>query len=670
MAPGSENTGNLQRGLDVNIGIGSLEDEMLNFLKTTDTSPRTARSEEVDGLKRDLTKYQVQNGELQEQLKKIKDLSRRALEDFEHYKQSMELEKVRYKEALFTIENLKRAQVNPEEFNSLQNGKAHLEKQLFELREDLMYTKQSKIQIEKQLEESRLTTQALEQQLSGFKSTAETENKTKQQISSFNSEIGKELKQLTQSKKDLETSLQSQLEKYARLQLQLTTIDTELVRVGKELEKEKADRKVDAEKIKALETQLAIAKKQTDGALKDKDDKHSELSSMKLKYELLIGDLHVKVSEIDKLKSDVKYEENLRVQAEKQMKTFQDLLKRRGENSTVASDVEIAKITLFSTIFEEQKAVLSAEIKALINEKSAVMSEIHDKVKEYEVVKFKQDDSKAPNRRMSILDSSLRSLSTNSESIPEIKSEPQELKIGKESSDNISVSSQNLSNEEKVKKIEKENWRDKASNIIKKTRNEEELQNENSLDIGRNKTIRMLGESARAKQLKNMTISKLKKQKEVLLFGGVLQERADFEGKHVPKIVVSCIKVVELKGLRTEGIYRRAGAMKEMKSMQDECEMGNPIDMANEFIDVLSVSSLLKAYFRDLKVPLIPYDVYEPCVFVVKEPKLTSEIIDRFKTSLRKLLPAHYNTLYYLIQHLQKYLITHLELPLLKIKIR
>ena len=654
-------------GLNLNVGIGSLEEDMLSFLKTTDRSPKTARTEDNESLRRDLSKSQNQVTELQEQLKKLKDLSRRAMEDFEHFKHSMEIERVRYKEALFTIESLKKTQFDNDELTNLQQTKIHLENQLLEMKDEVSYARQGKSLVERQLEESRSIAQAFEQQLAEVKNAAETQNKSKQQITSFNSEIGKELKQLTQAKKDLENSLQLQMDKYAKGQLQLGIMDTELIRIGKELEKEKIERRIECDKIKSLEISLTSSKKQLEIAMKEKDDKHGELTNMKLKYELLIGDLHVKVSEIEKLKSDVKYEENMRIQAEKQMKTFQDLLKRRGENSAIASDVEIAKIASYLSSLEEQKAGLGAEIKSLMEDKIALINENHDKVKDYEVVRFKQDDGLRKNKLSTFIDQSTPGISvTDSPTESKYDFLNFDQRSPKESSSidistTLNISGQNLSpsatTDDKIKKQDKENWRDKANNLIKKSRNEEDVNaNLPESEIGRGKTIRILGEgTVRAKQLKNLTIAKLKKQREVILFGGLLQERADFECKPVPKIVTACIKVVELKGLKTEGIYRRAGAMKEMKQMQDEWEQGIPVDMANEFMDVLSVSSLLKAYFRDLKVPLIPNDVYEVCVLIVKEPKLSDEHLNNFKISLKKLAPAHYNTLYYLIQHLQQY---------------
>ncbi len=612
--------------LNLKIGIGSLEEDMMSFLKTTDVSPKTMKSEENESLKRDLQKSQTQIHELQEQLKKLKELSRRALDDFEHYKHGMELEKIRYKESQFTIENLKRNQCGPEELQQLQETKSYLENQVNELKEEVMNTKESKSRLEKLLEESRAISNAYEQQINGIKNNFETENKSKQQLTSFNSEIGKELKQLTTAKKDLENSLSNQLEKLSRMQMQLSTMDNELIRVGNDLEKEKLDHRIDLEKLKVSENSLNSTKKLLDATTKEKEEKCNELSGLKLKYELLIGELHVKNSEIGKLKSDVKYEENMRMQLEKQVKNLQELLRKRAENSQIQSDIEINKILTFLKPFEDQKSSLEIDIKQLIEDKSAILSEIRDKVKEYEVVRFKQEEVKKP-----VIEAIVKPLPIDN--VVESNS-THDIKNSKESLDTSNL-----------------NWRDKANNMIKK-KIEDDI-DENS----KTKTIRMLGEGTmRAKQLRNLTMAKLKKNK-VVLFGGLLQERADFECRPVPKIVLSCIKTVDQKGLSTEGIYRRAGAMKEMRAMQDEWEAGNPIDMSNDMIDILSISSLLKAYFRDLKVPLIPNDVYDLTVYILKEPKLNDDILNTFKENLKKLPIAHYNTLYYLIQHLKRYFV-------------
>eukprot|EP00834_Sanchytrium_tribonematis_P000421 NODE_8_length_66115_cov_0.981823.p6 type:complete len:657 gc:universal NODE_8_length_66115_cov_0.981823:64155-62185(-) len=621
--------------LNMNINIGSLEEDMMSFLKTTEV-PKQSRNEEHEHAKKELQKSQALNIELQEQLKKLKDLSRKALEDFDHYKHSMELEKVRYREALYHLDELKKNSCTIEEFSELQQTKSYLEDQLQELKDELMLVRQSKIQVEKQLDESRQIIHSYELQLSGFKNTAESETKTKQQLSSFNSEIGKELKQLTQSKKDLEISLQIQLEKVSRLQMQLSTLDNEFIKVVKDLDKEREEHRFDLEKLRSLEINISGIKKQHEIIAKEKEDKSSDYNNLKLKYELLIGELHVKLSELEKQKSDSKYEENLRNQSEKQCKVLQEMLRKRAENGVIASDSEIAKLLSLLAPLEEQKNTLTSEIKSLIADKATILTEIREKVKEYEVCKFRQNE---------VVSTAKKSEKFQQPTSPESPREHDiDAKGSRESLENVSNS--NLAED----KGKKEFWRDKANNLIKKQKQDEDDQPQ---DINRAKTLRLMEGSLRAKQLKGLAIAKLKKQK-VVLFGGFLQERADFEGKPIPNIVTACLRVVDEKGLKTEGIYRRAGAMKEMKNMQDEWEQGNTIDMAHDLIDVLSVSSLLKAYFRDLKIPLISTDIYETTVYILKEPKPSDDSLIFFKNSIKKLLPSHYYTLYYLIQHLQR----------------
>ena len=96
----------------------------------------------------------------------------------------------------------------------------------------------------------------------------------------------------------------------------------------------------------------------------------------------------------------------------------------------------------------------------------------------------------------------------------------------------------------------------------------------------------------------------------VLMFGGDLELRIAFEGVKIPLVVQKCIQEVEFRGMDYEGIYRKSGGALQMRQIQDDFERGEDVQFDPE-LDICSVTSILKQYFRNLPNPLITYELYD-----------------------------------------------------------
>lgn len=94
------------------------------------------------------------------------------------------------------------------------------------------------------------------------------------------------------------------------------------------------------------------------------------------------------------------------------------------------------------------------------------------------------------------------------------------------------------------------------------------------------------------------------------LFGSELVDRADFERRQIPSVVTRCIEEVELRGMDSEGIYRKSGGNSQVKMIQEGFEKMEDFDISDPSIDIASVTSVLKQYFRKLPTPLLTFDVY------------------------------------------------------------
>ncbi|XP_008180035.1 N-chimaerin isoform X2 [Acyrthosiphon pisum] len=116
-----------------------------------------------------------------------------------------------------------------------------------------------------------------------------------------------------------------------------------------------------------------------------------------------------------------------------------------------------------------------------------------------------------------------------------------------------------------------------------------------------------------------------------------------------------CVEEIERRGMSVEGIYRVSGFQEEMDSLRlalDKDGKGTIMDdQAYENIHV--VASILKMYLRLLPIPLITYDVH-PLVIKALETQMSWERLAEVRAALKKLPPAHYNTLSYLMAHLYR----------------
>lgn len=140
----------------------------------------------------------------------------------------------------------------------------------------------------------------------------------------------------------------------------------------------------------------------------------------------------------------------------------------------------------------------------------------------------------------------------------------------------------------------------------------------------------------------------------VTMFGNDLTTQAVGEGRLVPQIVTSCIRVIESRALEFEGLYRKSGGAGEMKSLVEAFEIanaeGDTINIPN-FIDNSAITSVLKQYLRKLPIPLITFDNYEPFIGTSAIPNAAVRV-RAVKEVLRDLPECHYETVRAVFKHL------------------
>ncbi|OZJ04939.1 hypothetical protein BZG36_02644 [Bifiguratus adelaidae] len=134
------------------------------------------------------------------------------------------------------------------------------------------------------------------------------------------------------------------------------------------------------------------------------------------------------------------------------------------------------------------------------------------------------------------------------------------------------------------------------------------------------------------------------------VFGGYLTVPPDDD---IPAIVRACIQEVDKRGLTSVGIYRLSGPASTIQRLRSAYNHHDPdIDLSKEN-DINVVTGLLKLYFRELKQPLLTYELYEE---FIKASKIDDydERMYTLKHLIECLPQAHYDTSAHLFSHLAR----------------
>ncbi|XP_075049290.1 rho GTPase-activating protein 30 isoform X2 [Mixophyes fleayi] len=136
------------------------------------------------------------------------------------------------------------------------------------------------------------------------------------------------------------------------------------------------------------------------------------------------------------------------------------------------------------------------------------------------------------------------------------------------------------------------------------------------------------------------------------IFGCNLMEHLQLSGQEVPQVLKSCTEFVEEHGI-VDGIYRLCGIASNVQKLRQEFDMERPPDLnkSTYLQDVHCVSSLCKAYFRELPNPLLTYQLYDKFADAVAI-QLEEQRLIKIREVLKELPLPHYRTLEYLMKHL------------------
>ncbi|KAI4881682.1 hypothetical protein NFI96_031336 [Prochilodus magdalenae] len=138
------------------------------------------------------------------------------------------------------------------------------------------------------------------------------------------------------------------------------------------------------------------------------------------------------------------------------------------------------------------------------------------------------------------------------------------------------------------------------------------------------------------------------------VFGCDLLEHLAATHQEIPQVLRSCSEFIEEHGI-VDGIYRLSGVSSNTQKLRSEFDNEGTPDLYKDVYlqDIHCVSSLCKAYFRELPNPLLTYQLYDHFAEAVAV-QLEDERLVKIKEVLKELPPLHYKTLEFLMKHLLK----------------
>ncbi|XP_051852516.1 rho GTPase-activating protein 29 [Antechinus flavipes] len=153
------------------------------------------------------------------------------------------------------------------------------------------------------------------------------------------------------------------------------------------------------------------------------------------------------------------------------------------------------------------------------------------------------------------------------------------------------------------------------------------------------------------------------------LFGGEFALAAKNAPDGIPFIIKKCTSEIEKRALHVKGIYRMNGVKLRVEKLCQSFENGKDLVELSGLCEH-DISNVLKLYLRKLPEPLFLFHLYDELIDLAKESQNVNEdskqanseavdaelnkVLKKIKALLKKLPAANYNTIKYLIGHLNR----------------
>ncbi|XP_063422294.1 rho GTPase-activating protein 12-like isoform X5 [Mytilus trossulus] len=136
------------------------------------------------------------------------------------------------------------------------------------------------------------------------------------------------------------------------------------------------------------------------------------------------------------------------------------------------------------------------------------------------------------------------------------------------------------------------------------------------------------------------------------MFGGELKMICDREKAKIPKFVVKCVAAIEKRGLEHDGIYRISGNQATIQKLRCQVDQ-DKYDLDCKEWDVFTLTGALKLFFRELKEPLLTFNLFDKAVPALTRES-TAERLKIFRENIHSLPKCNFETFKCLCTHLLK----------------
>ncbi|XP_067268675.1 rho GTPase-activating protein 27 isoform X2 [Pseudorasbora parva] len=145
------------------------------------------------------------------------------------------------------------------------------------------------------------------------------------------------------------------------------------------------------------------------------------------------------------------------------------------------------------------------------------------------------------------------------------------------------------------------------------------------------------------------------------VFGCHLDTLYHRENTTVPKFMEKCIRSVEKRGLKIDGIYRVSGNLAVIQKLRYKADHEDELDLEDgQWEEIHVITGALKLFLRELPEPLFPFSFFERFIAAIQMSDY-SQKVSYIRDLVRNLPLPNHDTMEVLFRHLRK-VIEHGEL--------
>ncbi|XP_051571274.1 rho GTPase-activating protein 27-like [Myxocyprinus asiaticus] len=138
------------------------------------------------------------------------------------------------------------------------------------------------------------------------------------------------------------------------------------------------------------------------------------------------------------------------------------------------------------------------------------------------------------------------------------------------------------------------------------------------------------------------------------VFGCHLDTLCHRENATVPKFVEKCIRSVEKRGLKIDGIYRVSGNLAVIQKLRYKADHEEDLDLEDgQWEEIHVITGALKLFLRELPEPLFPYSFFDGFIAAIKMSDYKQKV-SYMRDLVRNLPLPNHDTMEVLFKHLRK----------------